>query len=98
LLDQLREFEDIVHIMITSRILESIEEELGDFEKMEIKAHRSDIELSVDRQIRKNKNLRRIIQKSPALRDDIKEEIVKTAKNMYSITCYYRSLYEMLRY
>lgn len=90
LLDQLRKFED-VHIMITSRILESIEEELDDFEKMEIKAHKSDIELYVDRQIRKNRNLRRMIQKSPALRDDIKEEVVKTAKNMYSVTCYYRS-------
>lgn len=69
--------------MVTSRLLESIQEELEDFEQLEIKAHKSDIELFVDRQIRKNKNLRRIVQKKPTLREDIKEEVVKTAENVY---------------
>lgn len=67
LLDQLREFADNVHIMVTSRLLESIQEDLENFEQLEIKAHKSDVELFVDRQIRKNKNLRRIVQKKPTL-------------------------------
>jgi predicted RNA-binding protein YlqC (UPF0109 family) len=69
--------------LVTSRLLESIQEELEDFEQLEIKAHKSDIELFVDRQIRKNKNLRQIVQKITTLREDIKEGVAKTAENMY---------------
>ena len=82
LTEQLRDMPGTVYVMITSRVLDSIREELEDFVQMEIKAHKSDIELFIDRQIRKNRNLRKIVQKNPAMRQDIKEGVVKTAENM----------------
>lgn len=82
LVEQLQDFENNVHIMITSRFLDSIQEELEDYERMEITAHSSDVELFIDRQLRKNRNLRKAIQKSPALRDDIIDGVLETADNM----------------
>lgn len=83
LIDQLKQFHEIAHIIVTSRYLDSICEELEDFESFEITAHESDIELYIDRQIRKNRNLRRIVQKNPQMRNDIKKGVVKTADKMY---------------
>lgn len=82
LIEQLRHFHEIAHIIITSRYLDHICEELEDYEHFEIKAHESDIELYIDRQIRKNRNLRRIVQKNPQMRNDIKRGVVKTADKM----------------
>lgn len=48
MIEQLRHFHEITHIIITSRYLDSICEELEDFEHFEIKAHESDIELYID--------------------------------------------------
>ena len=62
LVEQLRRFQDVVQILVTSRFLGSIQEELEDFVQLEKKANRSDIELFIDRQIRKNKNLRKAVQ------------------------------------
>jgi hypothetical protein len=85
LVEKLRGFQPKVHLMITSRFLDSIEEELEGFERLEIKANKADIELFIDQQIMKNKNLRRIAEKSPAMRDDIKEGVVRTAEDMCEI-------------
>lgn len=85
LLEFLRHFQSSIQIMITSRSLDSIGEELANFELIDIKAHRSDIELFVDDQIQKNKNLRKVIQKSPTMRADIKQRVVETAQHMYLI-------------
>ena len=82
LIEQLKRFHDTAHIIITSRYLDSIYEELEEFGQFEIKAHGSDIELYIDRQIRKNRNLRRIVQKNPQMRNDIKKGVVKTADKM----------------
>lgn len=83
LVEQLQDFRSTVYIMLTSRFLDHIEEELEDFEQAKIEAHKSDIELFIDRQIRKNRNLQRVVRKNPALRDDIKEGVINTAENMY---------------
>lgn len=83
LVEQLQEFEDKVHILITSRFLDSIQEDLEGFGQLGITAHSADVELFIDRQIRKNRNLRKAVQKNPALRDDIKEGVLDTADNMY---------------
>ncbi|KAH0564805.1 hypothetical protein GP486_001807 [Trichoglossum hirsutum] len=85
LVEKLRGFQPKVRLMITSRFLDSIEEELEGFERLEIKANKADIELFIDQQILKNKNLRRITEKSPAMRDDIKEGVVRTAEDMCEI-------------
>lgn len=85
LIEKLREFYPEVHLLITSRFRDTIDEELEDFKRFEIKANRADIELFIDQQIQKNKNLRRIVEKKPALRGDIKEEVVKTADEMFPI-------------
>ena len=83
LLDFLRQFQPSTHIIITSRSLDSIGEELEDFQHLEIKAHRSDVELFIDDQIQRNKNLRKIVQKSPPMRLEIKKRVVETAQYMY---------------
>lgn len=88
LVETLRKLEPNVRLMITSRPLESISQELVDFERLEIKANRADIELFVDQQIRSNVNLRRIIQRSPGLRHDIKAAVRRNAEDMYcTILC-----------
>lgn len=73
-----------VRLLITSRYLDAIEDELGGFDRFEIKANRADVELFIDYQIRRNRNLKRLIDRSPSLRQDIKEAVVKTAENMYA--------------
>jgi len=54
LVDKLETLRPKLHLLITSRYLESIDEELINFKKYEFKAHRADIELFIDHQIRKN--------------------------------------------
>lgn len=83
LVEKLQSFQPKVRLMITSRYLDSIAEELADFGQFEIKANKADIELFIDYQIRKNRNLRRTVEKSPTLRRDMKIAVVKTAENMY---------------
>lgn len=82
LIEVLRQYQLAVHIMITSRSLETIEEELEDFAHLSIKAHKSDIEIFIDDQIQRNKNLRKAVQKNPTLRADIKQRVVETAEHM----------------
>lgn len=83
LLERLETIEPHVHLLITSRYLDSIDEELKLFSRIEIKAHRADIELFIDHQIKKNRNLRKIVERSCALRCDIKDTVVKTAEDMF---------------
>ena len=84
LMEKLREIEPRVHLLVTSRDLDSIEEELQDFERLEIKANKADLELFIDHHIQKNKNLRKIVQKSPTIKEDIKVAVVTIAEDMYS--------------
>lgn len=83
LIEKLRACQPKTCLLITSRFLDSIDEELEDFERLEIKANRADLELFIDHHIHKNKNLRRIVERSPGMRIDIKEAVVKTAEDMY---------------
>lgn len=83
LIERLETLQPHVHLLITSRYLDSINEELELFIRFEIKAHRADIELFIDHQIKKNRNLRKIIERSHALRCDIKDAVVKTAEHMF---------------
>ena len=85
LMEKLREIRPQVHLLVTSRDLDSMKEELQDFERLEIKANKADLELFIDHHIQKNKNLRKIVLKSPTMRDDIKVAVVKTAEHMYPI-------------
>lgn len=83
LIEKLREIEPRVHLLVTSRDLDSIEEELQDFEQLEIKANKADLELFIDHHIQKNKNLQKIVQRSPTIREDIKVAVVTIAEDMY---------------
>lgn len=83
LIEKLEQLQPKVRLLITSRYLDSIAEELESFERFEIKANKADIELYIDHQIRKNRNLRRIVEKSPSLRDEMKRCVITTAENMY---------------
>ncbi|KAL8699529.1 MAG: hypothetical protein Q9201_005957 [Fulgogasparrea decipioides] len=66
-----------------SRYLDSIAEELEAYQRFEIRANKPDIELFIEHQIRRNRNLRKIMQRSPSLRDDIKQGVFNTAENMF---------------
>jgi hypothetical protein len=81
-LRELSESQPKVRILILSRFLGDIGEELKEFERLEIKAHQDDIELFIDGQIQKSPNLRRAVEKSHSLRGDIKEAVLRTAKDM----------------
>lgn len=83
LLDRLETIEPHAHLLITSRFSDSINQELKSFSRIEIKAHKADIELFIDHQIKKNRNLRKIVEKSQALQRDIKDTSVKTAEHMF---------------
>ncbi|KAI9859761.1 MAG: hypothetical protein M1813_006478 [Trichoglossum hirsutum] len=83
LVEQLQRFQPKLHLLITSRYLDSIDEELQGFERFEVTANRADIELFIDHQILKNRNLRKIVGKSSSLRTDIKDAVVKTAEGMF---------------
>ncbi|WEW56343.1 hypothetical protein PRK78_001786 [Emydomyces testavorans] len=83
LIDQLEKFGSKLRLLVTSRYLNAIDEELANFDRFEIKANRADIELFIDYQIKKNRNLRRLVLKSPNLRADIKDAVVKTAEHMF---------------
>ena len=82
LIEQVNKFPGM-HLMATSRYLSAIEEELESFARFEIKANKMDIELFIDYQIERNRNLRRMVQRAPKLREDIKSAVVKTAENMF---------------
>ena len=71
-----------LRVLVTSRYLDSIAEELEEYHRFEIKANKADIELFIEHQIRRNRNLRKIVEKSPSLRDDIKKGVFNTAENM----------------
>lgn len=51
-------------------------------QQFEIRANKADIELFIDYQIRRNRNLRKIVEKSPRLRDDSKDVVFNTAESM----------------
>ena len=72
-----------VSLFFTSRLLEAIGEELEDFQHAEISAHQEDIELYVERQIRDNKHLRKMAQRSPGIVAEIKAAVGRTADKMY---------------
>lgn len=70
------------HLFVTSRARSSIAEELFDFERLEISAKSSDIELFVDTRLQTNPNLQRIVKKHAYLRDEIIACVTATAQGM----------------
>lgn len=82
LIEQLESLGPKLHVLITSRYLDSIAEELEAYQRFEIRANKADIELFIEYQIRRNRNLRKIVQRSPSLRENIKQGVFNTAENM----------------
>ena len=80
LVKKLENLEPKLRVLITSR--DMIAEELEHYQRLEIKAKKADIELFIEHQICTNKNLRKIIDKSPSLSYDIKRGVVDRAENM----------------
>ena len=83
LLEQLENFQPKLRLLITSRYLDTISEDLENFERFEIRANSEDLELYVGHQMKKNRNLRKMIQRNPKIKDDIKNAVVKTADSMF---------------
>lgn len=86
LMDRLRCLGDQVNLPVTSRFLDTIHNELEDFDRLEIKANKADLEIFINKHIQKNKNLRRIVEKSPLMEEDIKVAVVRIAEDMYIIS------------
>jgi hypothetical protein len=82
LVEGLRALVPHIRLLITSRYRDDIREELEDFNRVDIHATRSDIEIFVDHQIQKNRYLLRMVDKSQRIRGDIKEAVVRTAEGM----------------
>lgn len=70
MISQIRQDGPKIRLLITSHFLDSIEEEMEDFEELQIKTNRADLEFSTDNRTEKNK------------RNDIKEAVVKIAEDM----------------
>lgn len=83
LIDALRDCSSNLWLMITSRYLDNNEDQLEKFAKIEIRAHKDDLELFVDRQIARNRNLKIIVEKDTAMRVDIKTAVIRTSEDMY---------------
>ncbi|KAL8991865.1 MAG: hypothetical protein Q9169_007581 [Polycauliona sp. 2 TL-2023] len=83
LIEQLEALGPKLRVLITSRYLDGIAEELESYQRFEIRANKADIELFIEHQIRRNRNLRKIVHRSPSLREDIKEGVFNTAENMF---------------
>lgn len=75
-------FQAQVSLMVTSRFLDSIHEELVGFEQLEIRAHRADIELFIDAQIQKDRNLAASVRRRPELRAEVKKAVLQNAEDM----------------
>jgi hypothetical protein len=82
LVENLLNLPEHARLLLTSRFLDSMDEQFSQFQQLEIKADKEDIELYVDSQIKKNRNLRRMVQKYHAMRGEIKDKIVKSAEGM----------------
>ena len=83
LIEQLEKFQPKLRLLITSRHLDTISEDLDQFERIEIRANPEDIKLYIDHQMKKNRHLRRIIQRAPKIKDDIRSAVVRTADSMF---------------
>ncbi|KAI9721649.1 MAG: hypothetical protein M1828_005016 [Chrysothrix sp. TS-e1954] len=83
LVEKLEDLGPKLRVLITSRILDSIAEELEAYARVEIRANKADIELFIEHQIRRNRNLRKIVDRSPSLREDIKVGVYNTAQDMF---------------
>ena len=70
------------YLMITSRDLPSIESELGQFRRLEIRASDADVRIYLERRIATESRLKRHIQADPALENTILETIVKKVEGM----------------
>lgn len=86
LMDCLRSLEDHINLLVTSRFLDTINKELEDFARLEIKANKADLEIFINQNIQKNKNLRRVVEKSPPLKEDIRVAVVRIAEDMYIVS------------
>jgi len=82
LMEILRSEELGVQLLLTSRFLNNIEEELKVAKRLEIKANKTDLELYIDRHVLRNRNLRKIVENSPSIREDVKSAVVATAADM----------------
>lgn len=72
-------------VMITSRGLEAIAAELVEYSRFEIRAHAQDIELYIDAFVERHRHLRRVVDKSSAIRADIKTAVIRNAEDMYVV-------------
>nr|POF21844.1 isoform 3 of ankyrin-3 [Quercus suber] len=77
ILDSLHSVAPQIHLLLTSRPLDSINAELEGFVQLPVKANRADLDLFIDQHIEKNRHLKCMCEKSPALQADIMESVAR---------------------
>ena len=81
LVESLQSSGPTLRVMVTSRYVDSIAEELDNYQPFEIRVNKADIELFIEKQSRRNNKLQKTVERSPSLRNDIKQRVVNTAEN-----------------
>ena len=82
LVAQLRQLRPTVHLLITSRLLASIDKELADFLRLDIRATSSDVEKFVEYSIRSAPRLERHVAADPTLEHSIKTAVISSCDGM----------------
>ncbi|EGN97987.1 hypothetical protein SERLA73DRAFT_91147, partial [Serpula lacrymans var. lacrymans S7.3] len=81
-----------VNLLITSRDLDSIRLALPDVEQMPIHAHDDDMRRVIEGRIDTRTSLRTLIAKDPSLREEIINELIVTAREMFLLCSLYIEL------
>lgn len=71
-----------IRVLIMSRYLDNIGKDSDKYQRFEIRANKADITPFIEHQIRRDDNLRRIVDRSDSLRVDIKETVFERADGL----------------
>lgn len=87
-LDELQFQQSTVNLLVTSRLIESIRDDIGADATLEISATNSDIERYLEGRINNDRRLSRHVDDDPALRELIIKTIIKNANGMCVSQCF----------
>jgi ankyrin repeat domain-containing protein 50 len=82
LVAEIRKLPPIIHLLITSRHISTIEREFDKVARVEIRASDKDVRRYIESQIKGDRQLTRHIQKDPALQGTIVNTIIEKTKGM----------------
>lgn len=81
-LNALQKLEPKVNLLVTSRDMSSIQQQLGSATRLDIQASDDDIRLYIEDRISNSDRLSIYLEKDPNLRNSMNESIIRNAKGM----------------